>query len=256
MGEAMAAAVLKTKLATPSDICVSDISEERREHLEKLYGVAVVESGEQAIKGKDIAVLAVKPQNMNEVLCGLRDYIKPEQLVVSIAAGIKIDSISRGLEHGRVVRVMPNTPAQVGFGMSGWTATPDVTEEQKVWVRDILGAMGKEIYFDDEKYLDMITAISGSGPAYFFLMAESMIEAAAAIGLPRSEAGLLVSQTMLGAAHLLDQSGKPPSILRQNVTSRGGTTERALTVLNEGGFSRLVQQAVEAAYQRTLEMGA
>ena len=248
--------LLSCGLSKPADIYVSDASSERRDYLKKQYKVAVTENNGDAASGKDIVVLAVKPQNMTEVMDSLKKYLKPEQLVISIAAGTKIGTLSEGMEHRRIVRVMPNTPAQVGFGMSGWTATPEVTAEQREWVKAILGAMGEEVFFDDEKYLDMVTAVSASGPAYFFLMAESMIEAGKAIGLSQEEAEKLVSQTMLGAAQLVKQSGKPPSTLRENVTSRGGTTERALAVFNEGGFSVLVKQAIEAAYARAREMGA
>ena len=255
MGEAMVTAVLDKKLAMPDGICVSDVSQTRREYLKKQYDVAVAESNREAVDGKDIVVLAVKPQNLAEVLADLKGSLKPDLLVLSIVAGVKIDNISQGLGHHRVVRCMPNTPAQVGFGMSAWTATEEVTEEQKGQSRAILGAMGREIYFDSEKYIDMVTAVSGSGPAYVFLLAESLIDAAVNIGLPRQEAEELVSQTILGSAYLMQKSGKPPAELRRNVTSRGGTTERALQVFEKGGFTRLVEDAVEAAYRRAKELG-
>jgi pyrroline-5-carboxylate reductase len=256
MGEAMLSSLLSRKICTPADISVSDVSNERRDYLKQRYEVTVTESNRDAASGKDIVVLAIKPQNMTEVMSSLKGYLKPEQLVISIAAGTKIGTLSEGLEHRRIVRVMPNTPAQVGSGMSGWTATPEVTAEQRESVKAILGAMGEEIYFDDEKYLDMVTAVSASGPAYFFLMAESMIDAAKAIGLSQEEAEKLVSQTMLGAAQMVKESGKAPSTLRENVTSRGGTTERALAVFNDGGFNELVKRAIEAAYARAREMGS
>jgi len=255
MGEAMVAAVLDKKLAMPDGICVSDVSQTRREYLKKQYDVAVAESNREAVDGKDIVVLAVKPQNLAEVLADLKGSLKPDLLVLSIVAGVKIDNISQGLGHHRVVRCMPNTPAQVGFGMSAWTATEEVTEEQKGQSRAILGAMGREIFFDSEKYIDMVTAVSGSGPAYVFLLAESLIDAAVNIGLPRKEAEELVSQTILGSAYLMQKSGKPPAELRRNVTSRGGTTERALQVFEEGGFIKLVEDAVKAAYRRAKELG-
>jgi len=255
MGEAMVTAVLDKKLAMPDGICVSDVSQTRREYLKKQYDVAVAESNREAVDGKDIVVLAVKPQNLAEVLADLKGSLKPDLLVLSIVAGVKIDNISQGLGHHRVVRCMPNTPAQVGFGMSAWTATEEVTEEQKGQSRAILGAMGREIFFDSEKYIDMVTAVSGSGPAYVFLLAESLIDAAVNIGLPRQEAEELVSQTILGSAYLMQKSGKPPAELRRNVTSRGGTTERALQVFEEGGFIKLVEDAVKAAYRRAKELG-
>ncbi len=255
MGEAIVAAVLEKNLAAPADICVSDISGSRREYLEKQYGVAVAANNREAVDDRDVIVLAVKPQNLTEVLSDLKGSIKPAQLVLSIVAGVKIGAISQGSGHGSIVRCMPNTPAQIGFGMSAWTATAGVTAAQKEQSTAILGAMGKEIYFEDEKCIDMATAVSGSGPAYCFMFAEALVDAAVNIGLPREKAVEMVSQTLLGSAQLMGQSGKPPAELRRNVTSRGGTTESALKVFDEGGFARLVEDAVKAAYRRAKELG-
>ncbi len=255
MGEAILAAVLQKGLAKSSDICISDISPERREYLKEEYKVDVTGSNRDAVIGSDIVVLAVKPQNIMGIYNELNGSLEPEQLVLSIVAGVKITSICRELGHHRVVRVMPNTPAQVGLGMSGWTATGEVIEEQREWTRAILGAMGREIYFDDEKYLDMVTAVSASGPAYFFLFAEYLAEAAVDIGLSLGEAEELVAQTMLGAANLLEKSGETPAELRRKVTSKGGTTERALQVFQEGKLADLVREAVRAAHQRAKELG-
>jgi len=256
MGEAMLAAVLEKELAAPADVSVSDISEERRDYLKERYDVTVTGDNKAAASGRDIVVLAVKPQNLAEVAEGLKGCLKATQLVVSIVAGVTIDTLSKGLGHNRIVRVMPNTPAQIGYGISVWTATAGVTDEQKGWTQSILTAMGKEIYFRNEEYLDMVTAVSASGPAYFFLFAEALIEAAVNIGLPRQDAEALVAQTMLGSAHLMQQSEKPPAELRRNVTSRGGTTERALQVFEEGGLAKIVAEAVEAAYKRAKELGS
>ena len=255
MGEAMLAAILEKGLSTPENVCVGDVREERRQHLKSGYGVFAAEDNREVAGNGDIVVLAVKPQNLSEVMAELNGCLEPAQLVLSIIAGARINSLCQGLSHSRVVRAMPNTPAQVGAGISAWTATAEVTEEQREWARTILGAMGKEIYFDDEKYLDMATAVSGSGPAYFFLLAESLIGAAVHIGLPLNAAEELVLQTMLGSAHLIQQSGKTPAELRQNVTSPGGTTAKALQVLEEGGFSDLIKEAVRAAYKRAKELG-
>lgn len=255
MGEAILAAVLEKKLATPLDITVSDISASRRNYLKKQYGVIVTENNRVAVKGNDLIVLAVKPQNIPEVLADLKRHLKFNQLVLSIAAGVNIDTISQGLGHGSIARAMPNTPARIGFGMSGWTATAAVTPAQKKQARAVLAAMGKEIYFDDEKYLDMVTAVSGSGPAYFYLFAESLIDAAVNIGISRPDAEQLVRQTMLGSAQLLLKSGKSPAALRRAVTSKGGTTENALQVFESGDFSKLVRDAIQAAYLRAKELG-
>ncbi len=256
MGEAMLAAVLAKKLSTPDNVFVGDIREERRQYLKKQYGVAVTESNREAANSKDVVVLAIKPQNLSEVMTGLNGCLEPAQLVLSIIAGARISTLRQGLSHSRIVRAMPNTPAQVGAGISAWTATADVTGEQKAWARDILNAMGREIYFDDEGYLDMATAVSGSGPAYFFLLAESLVDAAVHIGLPRDAAGEMVLQTMLGSAHLMQKSDKAPVELRRMVTSPGGTTARAMRVFEEGGLADLVREAVRAAYHRARELGS
>jgi len=154
-----------------------------------------------------------------------------------------------------VVRVMPNTPAQIGEGISVWAATSEVTEQQREWVSSILGAMGKEIYVAEEKYIDMATAVSGSGPAYVFLFVESLVEAAVHIGLPRDIAQEMVLQTLLGSGHLVQKSGKEPSELRRMVTSPGGTTAEALLQLENGGFSNLVLQAIIAAHNKARSLG-
>ncbi len=255
MGEAILASLLKKKLCKPFDISVSDIADTRRDYLKKKYGVAVTDNNREAVGGKDVIVLAVKPQQMSEALADLKGNVKPSQLVLSIAAGVKITTISKGLEHHRIVRSMPNTPAQIGLGMTGWTATKEVIEEQKALARKILGAMGKEIYLDNEASLDMVTAVSGSGPAYFYLFAESLIDAAVNIGLTRQDAETLVKQTMLGAAHLVNESDKAPAELRRNVTSKGGTTERAIKVFEESGLGRIAGEAVKAACRRAKELG-
>ena len=255
MGEAILSALLSKKLSKPRDISVSDIDESRRQHLAQKYGVNVTGDSRKAAGNCDIVALAIKPQNLAVAMADLNGYLKRNQVVLSIIAGARIDTLCKGLNHNCVIRAMPNTPAQIGEGISVWTATTAVTEEQKEWGRSILGAMGKEIYVDDEKYLDMATAVSGSGPAYFFLFAESLVEAAADIGLPRDVAEELVLQTMLGAGHLIQKSGKPPAELRRMVTSPGGTTAEALLQFERGGFSQLVMQAVTAAYNKAKELG-
>jgi len=254
MGEAMLSAILEKGLSTPEAVCVSDVREEHCRHLRARYSVVVGDNREVAGRD-DVIVLAVKPQNLAEVMAELDGCLQPAQLVLSIIAGASIKTLCQGLGHNHVVRAMPNTPAQIGEGMSAWTATAEVTGEQKEWAGSILGAMGKEIYFDDEKYLDMVTAVSGSGPAYFFLFAEFLIDAAVQIGIPRDRAEELVLQTMLGSARLIQKTGKPPAELRRMVTSPGGTTAEALHEFEKGEFSQLVMKAVAAAYNKAKELG-
>jgi pyrroline-5-carboxylate reductase len=255
MGEAMLAAVLEDGMVEPEAVSVSDVSDTRRKALAQKYGVTAMAGNLEAISGKDIVVLAIKPQNLAEVMTEVGGQLKPGQVVFSIVAGARIGTLSKGLQHGAIARAMPNTPARIGEGMSVWTATPEVNEGQKGLVGAILGAMGAEIYVEDEKYIDMATAISGSGPAYFFMMAESLIEAAVAIGLPRDMARKLVVQTMLGSGRLIQQSGEEPAQLRRKVTSPGGTTARALEQFEKGQFAGLVKRAVKAAYDRARELG-
>jgi pyrroline-5-carboxylate reductase len=256
MGEAMLAALLDKGLSLPQDISVGDISQSRRQHLQQKYGVTVMADNREALRNAGVIVLAIKPQNLAQVMAQLSGQIKPTQLVLSIIAGAKISTLCQGLKHNRVVRAMPNTPAQIGEGMTVWAATKEVTRRQKKWAASILGAMGKEIYVEDEKYIDMATAVSGSGPAYFFLFVEALVDAAVDIGFSRKMARELVLQTMLGAGHLIQKSGKEPAELRRMVTSPGGTTAEALSELEKGGFANLVKQTVKAAYDRAKELGS
>jgi pyrroline-5-carboxylate reductase len=255
MGEAMIAALLEKKICKTGDITVSDISGTRLDYLEQRYKVAVTNNTIEAAMEKDVIVLAVKPQNFKDVFESLKGKLQPNQLILSIAAGVTIKTITRGLWHERVARAMPNMPAQIGLGISGWTVTPQVNKEQKAMARKILESLGKEIFFAEEEYLDKVTAVSGSGPAYFFLFAEALTDGAIALGLERRDAEALVLQTMIGAAHLLEKSDKPAAELRKNVTSKGGTTEKALEVFMKNNFVGIVEKAVKAACDRAKELG-
>lgn len=256
MGEAMINAVLAKGLSSKEKVTVSDISEIRREHLKQKYGVTVTDDNRQAVGKGDVAVLAIKPQSLAEVMAGLNGAFNSPQLVLSIIAGARIDTLCQGLSYRRVVRVMPNTPAQIGEGMSVWTSTPEVTDEQSKWAGSILGAMGRELYVEDEKYIDMATAVSGSGPAYVFLLAEALAGAAVKIGLSYDVARELVEQTVLGSAKFMQHSDKLPAELRRMVTSPGGTTAAALARLEKGRFTELITEAVTAAYHRARELGS
>ena len=261
MGEAMLSAVLKS-LPAPHSISISDISDTRLLTIEQKYSskfsqttFSTTKDNREAAEGSEIIVLAVKPQNLAEVMAGLKGSFKSSQVVLSIVAGANIETLRLGLNHQCIVRSMPNTPAQIGEGITVWTATAKVIEVQRSVVSSILGAMGEEVYVDDEKYLDMATAVSGSGPAYFFLFAESLIEAGVSIGLSQDVTEKLVLNTMLGSAHLMKQSDKTPAELRRMVTSPGGTTAEALAQLEKGEFTRIVIQAVTAAYEKAKELG-
>ena len=256
MAEAIISAVLREKLASTGQITVSDIAETRRTYVETKYRVNVTPENKQVLPNKDVIVLAIKPQTLNDVMAGIKGLIRPEQLVISIIAGKGISTISAGLNHSCIVRSMPNTPAQIGEGMTVWTATPQVNAAQKKMAASLLGAMGAEVYADDEKYLDMATAVSGSGPAYVFLFVESLISAAEKLGFTPEVSQKLVMQTLLGASHLLQKSGKTPQELRRMVTSPGGTTAEAIATFEQGGFSDLISKAVAAAHEKAKKLGS
>ena len=255
MGEAIISALLSKKVTLPENITVSDAIEARREHLAQMHGVNVTPSNFEAIQGTDVIVFAVKPQSLSDVMTDLTGHLRGAQVLLSIVAGARIATLSDGLRHRRIVRSMPNTPAQIGEGMTVWTATEEVTEGQKKEARSILGVMGKEIFVEDEKMIDMATAVSGSGPAYFFLFIEALTDAAVNVGLPREMAKTMVLQTMLGSGRLIEKSGTEPAELRRMVTSKGGTTEQALRVFEEEEFTILVAKAVDAAYTRARQLG-
>ncbi|HID88073.1 MAG TPA: pyrroline-5-carboxylate reductase, partial [Anaerolineae bacterium] len=197
----------------------------------------------------------IKPQVLPVVLDELRGLIHPRQLVFSIVAGARTETIAQGIQHRAIVRVMPNTPAQIGEGMSVWTATPEVTEEQRAQARAILQALGHEIYVGDEDALDMATAVSGTGPTYVFLMMEALVEAAVHLGFSRRVARELVIQTVLGSALFARESGRHLAELRNMVTSPGGTSAEAIYQLEKGGLRTIISKAVWAAYQKSRLLG-
>jgi pyrroline-5-carboxylate reductase len=255
MGEAIIRGILAKGSLAPQDISVCDIDTSRLETLKKIYNIKPGKNYESALKDAELVVLAVKPQSLPKLLPDLKGTLRKGQLVLSIIAGAKIDTISRGLDHQQIVRAMPNTPAQIGVGITAWTASDKVTSKQKKLAQTILDALGEEVYFSDEQYIDMATAVSGSGPAYIFYMIEGLIDAAVRIGLPSETAGELVMETVLGAALLAKQSPKSPQELRKQVTSPGGTTAAGIAVLESGKFKELLAETVAAAHKRAKELG-
>jgi len=256
MGEAMLSAILEKGFSPPEDIVVSDIDENRRQHIQQTYSVGVTCDSQLALHRANVVVLAIKPQNLTDVMTDLNGKLGFNQLLLSIVAGAGINTLSQGLHHKYVIRAMPNTPTRIGEGITVWTATAGVTDQQKEWVSSFLKVMGREIYVADESLIDMATAVSGSGPAYLFLFVESLVDAAVNIGLSRDVAQELVLGTILGSAHLIQKSGKQPAELRRMVTSPGGTTAEALAEFEQGGFSELVAQAVHAAFEKAKSLGS
>jgi pyrroline-5-carboxylate reductase len=255
MGEAIVGALLKKGVAEPGDVTVSDAAEPRRRHLSSSYGVVVTEENGAAFRGVELAVLAVKPQDFGAVASDLRGNVEDDQTVLSIMAGIRIERIVEALGHKAVVRAMPNTPAFVGEAMTVWTATDAVSQRGRESSAGLLRSLGREIEVGDENYLDMATAVSGSGPGFVFLFLEALIDAGVHIGLRREMAQEMALQTVLGSACLASETGKDPVELRNMVTSPAGTTAAGLQVLEEAGFRGAVRDAVEAAHERAKELG-
>ena len=254
MAEAMIAGLLRKQLAKPENITAAGPREERGAELQKKYGIKITTDNAFAASHADVVVLSVKPQRLSEVMKGLKG-IRSEALVLSIIAGASIKKISAGLKHKPVARSMPNTPGQIGEGITVWASSNDVTEEQQGIARAILGALGDEVFVEDESYLDMATALSGSGPAYVFLFTEALIDAGVHMGFPRRIAEQLVLQTIKGSVSFYHQAGRHPATLRNQVTSPGGTSAEALYYLEKAGFRTAITRAVWAAYQRSLELG-
>jgi len=254
MAEAMIAGLLHKKLAQPDEITVSGPREERGGQLHEKYGINTTTDNTSAASQADVVVLSVKPQRLSEVMKGLKG-IRAEALVLSIIAGANIKKIGTGLKHKAIVRSMPNTPGQIGEGITVWASSKEVTEEQQETARAMLGALGDEVFVEDESYLDMATALSGSGPAYVFLFTEALIDAGVHMGFPRRIAEQLVLQTIKGSVSFYHQAERHPATLRNQVTSPGGTSAEALYYLEKAGFRTAISRAIWAAYQRSLELG-
>ena len=255
MAESMIAGLLKRGLVGPDRIVASHPRADRRKRLEDRFGIRAVEGNREAAAGADLVMLTVKPQVLGQVVKQLHGRLEPRQVVASVIAGASIDTLRRGLGHDAIVRVMPNTPAQIGEGMSVWTSTPDVDDRQRARVKAALGALGEELWVDEEKYVDMATALSGTGPTYVFLMMEALIDAGVHMGFPRRIAEQIVLQTVSGSVAFARDSGRHMAELRNMVTSPGGTSAEAIYQMEKGGLRTVFSRAVYAAYQRTQTLG-
>ncbi|HIJ67618.1 MAG TPA: pyrroline-5-carboxylate reductase [Planctomycetes bacterium] len=256
MAEALIKGIIAADVYRPEDVMIADVRSERLEQLASEYNVRPVESNPALAAGADVVVLSVKPQNMDAVLSEIKDSLKGDSLVVSIAAGITTAKIAGFLGDVPIVRVMPNTPALVGEGASALFAK-NAGSEAMALVMKIFSAVGKAVVVDREELIDAVTAVSGSGPAYYFLLMEEMIKAGEQLGLDEATAKELVLQTAKGAALLAEQAdgrGETPAELRRKVTSPGGTTEAALKVFAEKDFSDLVTTALTAARDRSRDL--
>jgi pyrroline-5-carboxylate reductase len=267
MAEAMIAGLLRRELVTPAQVVGSHPRPARREELQERYGVRMVESNREAALAADdgdapddatpasIVVVAVKPQRVGKVLGELRGALDSRQLLLSIVAGARMETLAGELGHAAVARAMPNTPAQIGQGMTAWTATPEVGDGQLAVARALLGALGREMYVENENMIDMATALSATGPTYIFMMMEALVDAGVHMGFSRHVAQELVTQTMLGSVLFARESHKHPAELRNMVTSPGGTSAEAIYQMEKGSLRTVLSKAVYAAYQRAVALG-
>ncbi len=255
MAEAMIRGLVIGELVSPTQVIAAGPRSARVEELQAKYDIHITTDNAMAAQGADVVVLAVKPQMLNHVMPGLKGHIRSDALVVSIIAGARVGAIENGLQHRAIVRAMPNTPAQIGQGMTVWTASPAVTMAQRAQAQAILGALGEEIFVEDEDYLDMATALSGTGPAYVFLFMEAMVDAGVHLGFPRYIAEKLVLQTVKGSVEYAQQTPQHLARLRNQVTSPGGTSAEALYYLEKAGFRTALSRSIWAAYQRSSQLG-
>jgi pyrroline-5-carboxylate reductase len=255
MGEAIISGLLRHELVAPDQIVATGLRAERRAELEVRYANRATADNVEAARWAQVVVLTIKPQTLPKIQGELRGAMRDGELAISILAGVTLRQISDMLDHTAVVRAMPNTPAQIGEGMTVWTAAQSVDERQLGWARAVMSSIGRELHVADENYLDMATALNGTGPAYFFVMLEAMIDAGVHMGLPRYKAQELVHQTMLGSVRYAMQSGRHAAELRNAVTSPGGTTASALYELERGGLRTVLSDAIWAAYRRSIELG-
>lgn len=253
MAEALIKGVKISKPHLAEDILVSEPREERRKYLEVTYGIKTTSDNKNVALISEVIILAVKPQNMDEVLSEIKEIVTDEKTVVSIAAGIPLSYLQSMLKTSKLIRVMPNTPALVMEGMSVISLCSCLPMAVVAPVRDIFMSVGKVMTLP-EKYMDSVTALSGSGPAFIALFIESLIAAGEKMGLETNNASELVIQTFIGTSRLID-SGMPLKKLREMVTSPGGTTAAGLRTFEERGFQNIVTEALQSACRRAEELG-
>ncbi len=260
MGESMLAGLVENGIVAAANVSASHPREERRSDLEAKYGINVFESNADAarfVAGREnsAVVLCVKPQRLKKVLGDLDGIIHVEQLVVSIIAGATIGHLAEELGTAKVVRAMPNTPSQIGAGITAWTCTEAVGETERGHVREMLTALGKEVFVETENMIDMATSLSATGPTYIFMVMEALTDAGVHLGFSRDMAKLLVQETMLGSVKFAMESHKHPAELRNMVTSPGGTSAEAIYQMEKGSLRTVLSKAVYSAFKRAVELG-
>jgi pyrroline-5-carboxylate reductase len=252
MGLTYAKAFLKDTIVTQDQLLLIEKNAELKDRLKPFGNVS--NQIDERIGNYDIVILSIKPQDAKWVFSDLKKFLKPQQLIISIMAGITLASLQGSLNHTSIIRAMPNTPAQLGMGITGFSATKDTGVQHILKADNLLNSTGKTIFFENESMLDAVTALSGSGPAYFYYIVQAMIEAGKQMGMEEHVAALLVKQTMNGAFHLLNTSESSPAELILNVASKGGTTEAALEVFDKYELKNTIVQALKAAESRAVEL--
>ena len=255
MAEAILGGMLDGGVAQAGDVMIGEPVPARRDYLAERYGVGVSQGNGPVVGASDLVVLAVKPQDLHKVYDDIGGSFAGEQSLLSIVAGTRMKALADGMKHSGIIRVMPNTPAQIGAGMTMWTCAEMVSQAHRDTTAAILSTIGDEIYVDDEKYMDMATALSASGPAYVFLIVEALIDAGVYVGLPRDVARRMALQTVKGSVQLVVETGKHPGELKDMVTSPGGTTAEGLQALERAGVPAALVDAVNAAYLKSIRLG-
>ena len=260
MAESMIAGLLRQELVATDKIVGSHPRKPRRQELTDRYGIRMFESNAEAAETireieNSTVILSVKPQRLTRVLDDLKGSVAPEGLVVSIVAGATLAAISKELGTGRVVRAMPNTPSQIGAGITAWTCSDSVGDKERSQVRRLLSALGKELYVETENMIDMATSLSATGPTYIFMVMEALTDAGVHLGFSRDMAKELVQETMLGSVKFAIESHKHPAELRNMVTSPGGTSAEAIYQMEKGTLRTVLSKAVYAAYKRAVDLG-
>lgn len=254
MGEAIVKGLLKNGLYSPSEIIATDVRPERLKEIAAGCQIETTSNNQEAVDTADILILAIKPQSMEEVLKELKPKIQERHLIISIAAGVRLEKIEAILPKARVIRVMPNTPGLIGCGISAISCGSQIIKQDEETATRIFSALG-DVVKVEEKLMDAVCALSGSGPAYIFLIIESLIVAGVKMGLSYNLAKRLVLATVVGSARLVAETGKHPAELRDQVTSPGGTTASALNIMETEGLRGIIQKAVLAAEKRAKELG-
>jgi pyrroline-5-carboxylate reductase len=258
MAQSMIAGLMRQEIVTSEQIVASHPRAERRDELFAKHAIEVFERNADAVKAlpdDGVVLLCVKPQRLGSVLNELRGIVTPKQLVVSIVAGARIEKMSEELSNDLVVRAMPNTPSQIGAGMTAWTCSEAVDDSHKEQIRTMLAALGKELCVENENMIDMATSLSATGPTYIFMVMEAMTDAGVHLGFSRDVSKELVQQTMLGSVLFAMESHKHPAELRNMVTSPGGTSAEAIYQMEKGTLRTVLSKAIHAAYKRAVELG-